>query len=142
MAGCFDAPRIPPAPKGLFPSTNAGWADGLDSIFLYSYGFCIIIVAACIAVLVMSPLPSLKKWAIAGLIFAGSVMGMGVTFSIIKPFLPMIVLSGVAIGVGIGVWYVIANFDALRQFIHKDKDDLTAGAQKLVTVCQNLPPPK
>ncbi len=140
MNGCFDAPRLPPAPKGLFPSTNTGWADGLDSLFLYSYGFCIVIIAACIAVLIWAPLPSLKKWALMGLTFAGVVMGMGITFSIIKPFLPIIVLSGIAIGVGIGVWYIIANFDALRQFIHKDnKDDLTAGAQKLVTACQNLP---
>jgi hypothetical protein len=98
-------------------------------------------IAACIAILIWMPLPSLKKWALIGLTFAGIVMGMGITFSIMKPFLPMIVFGGVAIGVGIGVWYVIANFDALRQFIHKDKDDLTAGAQKLVTACQNLPPP-
>jgi hypothetical protein len=148
MPGCsvrsllgLNEPQLPKAPT-FFPTVNPNWADGLDALFLYSYAFCIIIIAACVAVLFWVQIPSLRKWAWIGLTFAASLIGMGITFSIVKPFIPWIVLGGLAFGVGIGVWYIIANFDTLRQFIHRDKEDLTLRAQNLVTACQNLPPPK
>lgn len=143
MQACQVRTPEPVAPKGLFPTVDPNWSSSLDSLFLYSYGICIVMIAACVAIIIWAPLPSLKKWAYIGLTFAGTLMGLGITFSIIKPFLPLMVLSCVAIGVGIGVWYIIANFDALRQFIHKDpiNDNLSSGAKKLVVACQNLPKP-
>lgn len=147
LSGCTYSARVPDLPElkpGILPHVDPGWANGLDALFLYSYGFCVVIIAACIAILVWVPLPSLRKWALMGLTFAGALIGMGVTFSIVKPFIPWIVLGGVGLGAAIGVWYVIANFDALKQVIHKgpSKEDLTVGAQKLVTACQNLIPTK
>lgn len=146
MCGCF-SPRVPAIPAlpelkpGVFPRVDSNWSNGLDALFLYSYAFCIVIIAACLAILVWVPLPSLRKWALMGLTFAAALIGMGITFSIVKPFIPWIILGGVGIGAIVGVWYVIANFDALKQVIHKGpiKEDLTLSAQKLVTACQNLP---
>ena len=76
-----------------------------------------------------------------GLTFAGALIGMGITFSIVKPFIPWVVLGGVCLGAAVGVWYIISHFDALRQIVTKGaiKSDLSIGAQKLVTACQNLP---
>lgn len=133
------APPIPELAPGTFPSVDKNWSSGLDALFLYSYAFCIVIIAACVAILIWVPLPSLRKWALMGLTFAAALIGMGITFSIVKPFIPWIVLGGVGLGAIVGVWYVIANFDALRQVIHRTPEDLTPAVQKLVTVCQNLP---
>ena len=147
LSGCTYSARVADLPElkpGLFPRVDPGWASGLDALFLYSYGFCVVIIAACVAVLFWVQLPSLRKWAWMGLTFAASLIGMGITFSIVKPFIPWIVLGGVGFGAAIGVWYVIVNFDALKQVIHKGpaKEDLTVSAQKLVTACQNLTPTK
>lgn len=142
ICGCSIGVVAPPLPElapGKFPSVDKGWADGLDALFLYSYAFCIVIIAACVAILIWVPLPSLRKWALMGLTFAAALIGMGITFAIVKPFIPWIVLGGVGLGAIVGVWYVIANFDALRQVIHRTPEELTPAVQKLVTVCQNLP---
>lgn len=133
------APPIPELAPGPFPSVDKNWSNGLDALFLYSYAFCIVIIAACVAILIWVPLPSLRKWALMGLTFAAALIGMGITFAIVKPFIPWIVLGGVGLGAIVGVWYVIANFDALRQVIHRVPEDLTPAAQKLVQACQNLP---
>jgi hypothetical protein len=133
---------IPELKPGILPKVNPNWASGIDSIFLYSYAICVVIIAACIAVLVWVPIPNLRKLALMGITFAGCLMAMGITFAIIKPFIPIVVLGSVVIGAAIGIWYIVANFDALRQVIHKDQDALTSGAQNLVNVCQNLPPTK
>jgi uncharacterized membrane protein len=71
-----------------------------------------------------------------GITFAGCLIGMGITFAIVKPFIPWVILGGVVIGAGIGVWYIVSHFNALRSVIQGN--ELTPGTQNLVNVCQNL----
>lgn len=137
VIGCADSnmPRLSPPPT-LFPRVDPNWSSGLDALFLYSYAFCIIMIAACFAVLFWVQIPSIRRWAWMGLTFAGTIIAMGLTFSIIKPFIPWLVLAGVACGVAVGVWAIIANFDTLRQLIHKEPEELTKRARNLVDQCQ------
>lgn len=139
LCGCSRVGRMPAAPApapGILPHVDPTWASGLDALFLYSYAFCIVIIAACVAILVWVPLPSLRKWALMGITFAGCLIGMGITFAIVKPFIPWVILGGVVIGAGIGVWYIVSHFNALRSVIQGN--ELTPGTQNLVNVCQNL----
>jgi len=113
------------------------WSNGLDAVFMYSYAFCILIIAACIAVLVWMPVPMLKKWALMGITFCAAVIGMGITFSIMKPYIPWIVFSGCAIGALIGVWYIVSHFKMLKEYVKVDNDDdLSPKTKALIEICQ------
>ncbi len=138
LSGCWRAE--PQVPTWNPFSGMSNWSDGLDALFLWSNAVSILIIAACVAILVWVQIPSIRMWAWMGLTFAGTLIGCAITFSVVKPFIPFIVLGLLALMVALGIWYLIANFDALRQFVHKDKPDLTVRAQKLVEVCEALPP--
>ncbi len=122
-------------PSGI-PGVDPTWSDGLDALFLYSYGFCIVMIAACVAVLFWVQVPSIRKWACIGLTFAGALIGMGITFSVMKPFIPWLVLGGVAIGVGLGVMFLVHNWQTLKGYVKLDKEDLPESQQKLIEACQ------
>lgn len=124
-------------PKPNTPTYN--WYDSFDALFFWSNGICLVLIAGCIATLIWIPLPALKKWALFGITFAGALLGCGIVFAVMKPFIPIIVMSTLAIAVVIGVWYGIRHFDVLKQLANKDEEDLTPYAKKIVDACK-IPP--
>jgi hypothetical protein len=143
LPGCsvrsfFGLPPLPPAPR-TNPFTSDDWASGLDILFVWGNVASVLVMVGCVAILVWVQIPSLRKWAWIGITSALTMLAMGVTFAVMKPFIPFIVMGMMAIGAAIGIWYLIVNFKTLKNFVHKDKDQLTAAEQKLITVCETIP---
>jgi len=134
----FGLPPLPPTPK-TNPFSNDAWADGLSALFMWGNIMSVVIIAACMAIIFTVQIPSLKKWAVTGIVFAVTMLAMGVTFAVMRPYIPFIIMGAVVIGIAGLIWYLIVNFDTIKQFVHKDKEDLTPAARNIVEVCQNLP---
>ena len=127
-------------PKPTYnPFVNNDWSSGLDILFLWSNAMSVVMIAASIAILFWVQLPSIRKWAWMGITFGLIMLGLGISFFVLKLVISFVVMGGAVLMLGILVWYLVINFDTIKQFVHKDKQDLTPSAKNLVEICENLP---
>lgn len=144
LPGCFSFFGVR-TPDDVTPIVG-DWSAGLDMLFIWSNAISLLMIAICIAVIIWAPIPGLKSWAYIGLTVAAILLGCGIFFAVMKPFIPWIVLGCVGIMCAIGVWFIIANFHLLKKVIRLDtseyKTKLTSKEQKIVEQCQPLPTDK
>jgi glucan phosphoethanolaminetransferase (alkaline phosphatase superfamily) len=140
LCGCFGTPRIP---EPTFPPGIDDWSAGFDMLFLWSNAISLLMLAVCVAIIIWAPMPGLKTWAYIGATVAGILLAVSIFFSVVKPFIPWIVLGTLGIALLIGLWFIIVNFHLLRKVIHLDKNEykaeLTTHEQKIVAQCQTPP---
>lgn len=142
LCGCqYRDTKLKPHSANPFSGLSDGeWAAGLDAMFLWSNGISLMLIAVCIAIILFVQVPSFKMWAWMGLVTSAILLGCGIVFAVIKPFIPWLVLGTLAVAFAVGVWYIVVNWSAIKQLVHNDRPELTPAAQKLVEAaqCQNL----
>ncbi len=131
IAGCFDSrgELQPLQPEPV-------WSEPFDMMFEWFAALSILPMIACGVLIIWGQIPSLVKWGWIGLTFFGGVIVSAMTFAVIKPYFPWIVLGGFVIGAAIGVWYLMRNWKTLREYVHKDEEQLNAVDKKMVELCK------